>query len=82
MSIVGTGSVCIHLSHTSLSAAARGSNLCPCPCEHLGGNEHQFKIVFPPVINVFNKLQLCIFFIYQANFFTKEFYSLVSSFVS
>ena len=72
MSIVGTGSVCIHLSQTSLSAAARGSCLCPCPREHLGGNKRQFKVVFLSVISVFNKLQLCIFFIYQANFFTKR----------
>lgn len=65
-------------------SAARGSTLSsPRPCEHLSGNKRQFAVVFSPLISVFNKFQLCIFFIYQANFLMKRtLLLLVSSLVS
>lgn len=62
-------------------SAAQSSPLCPCPCQHLCGNKCKFEVVFPPVTDVFNRFQLCIFFIYQANFFMKRtLLFLVSSF--
>lgn len=71
-SITGTGifvSVC--------PSAARGSTLsCPCPCKHLTGNTHQSAVVISPIIDVFNKFQLCIFFTYQANFLMKRTFTL------
>lgn len=67
----------------SYLSAAQGSNLVSMSCQYLSGNKYQSGVVFLPIINVFNKFQLCIFFTYQANFFMKRILLfLVSLFVS